>query len=57
MTYYNVSMDGQANGATAATITGANTFNNLTIAIAASANLAGYTINANQTINGIFTVT
>jgi hypothetical protein len=53
-TFYDVSFT--STGIFGASITGANTFNNLTIAGQTSPGLAQYSISANQTINGIFTV-
>jgi hypothetical protein len=54
LTYYNVAFTSAAKTVTA--ITGANTFNNLSITGQTSVGLAQLTINANQTINGTFTV-
>lgn len=53
-TYYNVSYTSTA--ISTASISGANTFNNLTIAGLASSALATVTFAANQTINGTFTL-
>jgi hypothetical protein len=53
-TFYNVSFT--STGIFSASITGTNTFNNLTIAGQTSPNLVQYSISANQTINGTFTV-
>jgi len=53
-TFYNVSFT--STGILGASITGANTFNNLSIAGQTSPSLVQYSISANQTINGTFTV-
>lgn len=53
VTFRNVSFSG---GAGTYTISGANTFNNLTISAPASAGLAVFDIGANQTINGTLTL-
>lgn len=54
MTFYNVTFTGTT--AAVKTITGANTFNNLTITAPASAGLMECANGANQTINGTLTV-
>jgi len=54
LTYYNVAFTSAAKTITA--ITGANTFNNLSITGQTSVGLAQLSISANQTINGTFTV-
>jgi len=54
LTYYNVSFT--FTGILSASINGANTFNNLSIAGQTSPSLVQYSISANQTINGTFTV-
>jgi len=54
LTFYNVSFT--STGILGASITGANTFNNLSIAGQTSPGLVQYSISANQTINGTFTV-
>jgi len=56
LTYYNVSFAGTLAIASAKTISGVNTFNNLTFSTISSAGLNNIQINANQTINGTFTV-
>ena len=53
-TYYNVSFTSTA--LTTASITGANTFNNLTIAARAASGIGAVSFAANQTISGTFTV-
>lgn len=53
-TFYNVSFTNTA--LSSASITGANTFNNLTFAARAAAGIADLRLSANQTINGTFTV-
>lgn len=53
LTYYNVSMTSTSVGQS--DITGANTFNNLTITAPASAGLTQCTFAANQTVNGTLT--
>lgn len=53
-TFYNVSFTGTA--ITNATITGANTFNNFTVAPKAASGVSNLLFGANQTINGTFTV-
>lgn len=52
-TFYNVSFTSTAVGTRA--ITGANTFNNLTLTAPASTGLVPLTVSANQTVNGTFT--
>jgi hypothetical protein len=54
MTFYNVTFTGTT--AAVKTITGANTFNNLTVTASASAGLMGCSIGGNQTITGTLTV-
>jgi hypothetical protein len=54
LTFYNVSFT--STGVFSFSITGTNTFNNLSIAGQTSVGLAQYSISANQTINGTFTV-
>jgi len=54
LTFYNVSFTGTT--AVTRSITGSNTFNNLTFTAPASAGLMGCTFNANQTITGTLTV-
>ena len=54
LTYYNVAFTSAA--VTFASITGANTFNNLTITGRTSVGEAIYRLSASQTINGTFTV-
>jgi hypothetical protein len=54
LTFYNVSFT--ATVILGASINGTNTFNNLTITGQTSPGLAQYSISANQTINGTFTV-
>jgi len=54
LTYYNVSYT--STGVSFAGITGANTFNNLSIAGQTVVGLAQFSISANQTINGTLTV-
>lgn len=54
LTFNNVSFTNTA--INTATITGTNTFNNLTVAGRTSAGLANLSINANQTINGTLTL-
>ena len=54
LTYYNVSYTSA--GVTTASITGANTFNNLSIAGRTVVGLGQFSISANQTINGTLTV-
>jgi hypothetical protein len=54
LTYYNVAFTSSA--ITTASITGANTFNNLSITGRTTVNITTLTISANQTINGTFTV-
>ena len=54
LTYYNVAFTSSAK--TITSITGANTFNNLTITGQTTVGLAQLSISANQTINGTFTV-
>ena len=56
LTYYNVSFSGTTATTLIRTITGANTFNNLTFSTIASAGLNNISIGANQTINGTLTV-
>lgn len=53
-TFYNVSFTGTS--LIAPTITGANTFNNLTFAARSSTGIATVSLSANQTINGTLTV-
>lgn len=53
ITYYNLSFTGTAVGNR--TISGSNTFNNLTITPTATSNLAQIFISANQTVNGTLT--
>ena len=53
-TFYNVSFTSTA--ITTATINGANTFNNLTVAGRASAGVSAVSISADQTINGTLTL-
>jgi hypothetical protein len=52
-TFYNVTFTNATSGTR--TITGANTFNNLTLTAPSSTGLAQITISANQTVNGTFT--
>lgn len=52
-TFYNVSFTSAVTGTR--TITGANTFNNLTLTAPSSAGLVQLSIGANQTVNGTFT--
>lgn len=52
VTFYNVTFPSNAGGAT---ISGANTFNNLTFLTRSSYGITTYTIAANQTVNGTFT--
>jgi hypothetical protein len=54
LTYYNVSFTSTA--LASPSITGANTFNNLTITGRTTVGIGALTISANQTINGTFTV-
>lgn len=54
LTYYNLSITGTSNESTTA-ISGANTFNNLSILPTGSAGLKQLTFSANQTINGTLT--
>jgi len=54
LTYYNVAFTSTA--LTTPTITGANTFNNLSITGQTTVGIGAIGINANQTINGTFTV-
>ena len=54
LTFYNVSFTSTV--ILGASITGANTFNNLSITGQTTVGLAQYSISANQTINGTFTV-
>jgi hypothetical protein len=56
LTYYNVSFTSTTPTTNAFTISGANTFNNLTFSTIASAGLNNISIAANQTINGTLTV-
>jgi hypothetical protein len=53
-TFYNVSFT--STGITTATINGANTFNNLTVAGRTSAGIGSLSISADQTINGTLTL-
>jgi hypothetical protein len=53
-TFYNVSFT--SNAASAITITGANTYNDLTFTSRASTGIAFITINANQTVSGTLTL-
>lgn len=53
LTYYNVSFTSTDAGTR--TISGANTFNNLTLVSPAATRLVQLTVNANQTVNGTFT--
>jgi fibronectin-binding autotransporter adhesin len=53
-TFYNVSFTGT--GITTATINGANTFNNLTVAGRTTAGIANLSLTADQTINGTLTL-
>jgi len=55
-TFYNVSFTSNALVALLAGMSGANTFNNLTIAGRTTVGLGAFSFSANQTINGIFTV-
>jgi len=54
LTFYNVSFTSTAAGT--ATITGANTFNNLTFTSLAATGIRNISISANQTINGTLTL-
>jgi len=56
LTYYNLSCTSTTATANIKSITGTNTFNNLTFSTIASAGLNNITIGANQTINGTLTV-
>ncbi len=53
LTYYNVSFTSSASGT--ATITGTNTFNNLTFTSPSVTGIRNISVNANQTINGTLT--
>jgi hypothetical protein len=54
LTYYNLTIGVPNSGTTS--ITGANTFNNLTLPVSSFTGLNNFTFNANQTINGTLTV-
>jgi hypothetical protein len=56
LTYYNVSFTSASATPVVKTITGANTFNNLTFSTISSAGLNNISIGADQTINGTLTV-
>ena len=56
LTYYNVSFTSTASTGFTKTITGANTFNNLTFSTISSAGLNNISFGANQTINGTLTI-
>lgn len=53
-TFYNVSLNGTAS---TPNISGANTYNNLTLVGPTSASVSAFTLNANQVVNGTFTAT
>ena len=55
LTFYNVEFTNLATNSAAITITGANTFNNLTFASRTADGVGYYTFAANQTINGTLT--
>jgi hypothetical protein len=56
LTYYDVSCTSTLASTNIKTITGANTFNNLTFSTIASEGLVNISIEANQTINGTLTI-
>jgi len=56
LTYYDVSCTSTLASTNIKTITGANTFNNLTFSTIASQGLVNISIEANQTINGTLTI-
>jgi hypothetical protein len=56
LTFYNVSFTSTA-GAASRTISGANTFNNLSISASSSNGVTNVTFDNNQTINGVLTTT
>ena len=55
-TYYNVAFTSTSGSLQVASITGANTFNNLSLSGRTGSGLPRFEIGANQTINGTFTV-
>jgi len=56
LTYYNVSFTSTVNTGLTKSITGANTFNNLTFSTIAAAGLNNISFGGNQTINGTLTI-
>jgi hypothetical protein len=55
LTYYNITV-GSINAGSIFSITGANTFNNLTLPAPSTTGIVNFTFSANQTINGTLTV-
>jgi len=56
LTYYNVAFTSTTATTSTKSITGSNTFNNLIVATVSSPSVNTITIDGNQTINGIFTI-
>jgi len=57
LTYYNVTFNAAVGSSTTRTISGANTFNNLSLTSIVGGGYVTITIGASQTINGILTIT